>query len=198
MCCYEREAPAMAYNPRKAAQTVAYFAIRNGRRPISTLKAVKLVYLADRASIALFGYPIQDERRVAMPRGPVNSVTYDFIKGEVPPHLDGGWSEFLTDREQHSIGLVDPAIGADDLDELSEADLHVLEGVWDEFGGMNQWQLVDWTHDSVNVPEWKDPNGSSRTIALEDMMSAIGLKNVEETAEELRSVERASDFLRGL
>ena len=75
----------MSYNPRKAAQTIAFFAIKNSGRPINTLKAVKLVYLADREAIALYGSPIQDERRVAMPLGPVNSTTYDFIKGEVPP-----------------------------------------------------------------------------------------------------------------
>ena len=188
----------MSYNPRKAAQTIAFFAIKNSGRPINTLKAVKLVYLADREAIALYGLPIQDERRVAMPLGPVNSTTYDFIKGEVPPQCDGGWSEVLSDRESHTIGLADPSLNMDDLDELSEAELQALENVWDQFGQMTQWQLVDFTHSSKNVPEWADPNGSSSTISLEAMMSALGCENAVNSAEEFRSLARASEFLRGL
>jgi uncharacterized phage-associated protein len=188
----------MSYNPRKAAQTVAFFAMKNRGRSINTLKAVKLVYLADRASIASFGFPIQEERRVAMPNGPVNSTTYDFIKGEIPPERDGGWSDILTDKDRHEIGLTDSMTDLNDLDELSDADLEVLENVWDRFGQMSQWDLVAWTHDSRNIPEWTDPNGSSHTIPLEDMMEAIGLRNVAAAAEELHSVSRASDFLRRL
>ncbi|WP_093362469.1 Panacea domain-containing protein [Tropicimonas isoalkanivorans] len=187
----------MPYNPKKAAQTVAFFAIKNGRR-INTLKAVKLVYLADRASIEAYGFPIQEERRVAMPRGPVNSTTYDYIKGEVSPNHDGGWSDVLTDREQHNVGLTDHDMAVDDLDELSDADVAVLERVWREFGHLTQWELVQWTHDPDNIPEWADPDGSSRTIPLEKIMAAVGVDNVNEAVEELNSASRAADFLRRL
>lgn len=186
----------MAYNPRKAAQTIAFFTLKNGGRPVNTLKAVKLVYFADRESVRQYGYPIQDEPRVSMPHGPVNSFTYDFIKGEVRD--DDGWSAFLTDREAHNIGLADPSISINDLDELSDADFHVLEHVWQKFGHMSQWEIRDISHDRSVVPEWEDPQGSSLPIDLESMMVAVECANHAEAAKEYRSLHAASDFLRKL
>ena len=51
----------MTYDPRKAAQTIAYLTVKNGRTPLNILKAVKLVYLADREECAPIRVP--DPRR---------------------------------------------------------------------------------------------------------------------------------------
>lgn len=164
----------MTYNARKAAQTVAFFAMKNDAKMIYVIKAVKLVYLADRESIARFGFPIQMEPRVSMRHGPVNSYTYNHINGEAPPEEDGGWSAFLSDRADHMVGLSRPDLTVDDLDELSDADLEVLESVWQQFGNWPRWHLVAWTHNKANLPEWEDPNGSSRPISVEDIFRAVG------------------------
>lgn len=189
----------MSYSPRKAAQTIAYFAIKNGRVPLNVVKAVKLVYLADRESVARSGFPIQDEVRVSMPHGPVNSSTYSFINGE----CDFGagkeeWSEFLNDRSNHRIGLCRPDIEVDELDELSDAEVDVLEHVWDQFGRLGQWDLVKWTHESQNVPEWEDPGNSSYEIPLERMMRAVGVANASETAELAKSLGQSKNFIKRL
>lgn len=187
------------YNPRKASQTVAFFALKTGVNAINVLKAVKLVYLADRENIARFGVPILDERRVSMKHGPVNSYTYDHIKGEVPPQYDGGWGDFVADREGHDVGLAFNEMTLDDLDELSDAEIETLDDVWNRFGGCDQWQLVDFTHDTNNIPEWTDPKGiGSRTIPLEDMMAAIGIAGHKEHAAEIESIDNAASFLKGL
>lgn len=189
----------MTYNPRKASQTIAFFALKTGKNAVNVLKAVKLVYLSDRESIARYGFPILDERRVCMKHGPVNSFTYDHIKGEVPPEDDGGWGDFLSDRAGHDVGLANDCLTTDDLDELSDADLETLEAVWDKFGSLDQWQLVDFTHDIANVPEWIDPkNQGSKTISLERMLTAIGIPSPKAHAAEMNSVNYASGFLKGL
>src|SRR5689334_22344034 len=132
-----------AFNARKSAQVIAFFISKSGASSINVLKAIKLVYLGDRRSIGKFGFPILDETRVSMPRGPVNSTTYRHVAGEVD--LDEcGWSEFLEARAQHQIGAK-RIFSENDLDELSEADIQCLEEVWNEFGHMDQWQLVDYT-----------------------------------------------------
>jgi len=41
----------MGYNARKAAETIAYFIIKSETHQIKVLKAIKLVYLADRESL---------------------------------------------------------------------------------------------------------------------------------------------------
>jgi len=168
------------YNPRKAAQVIASLAMRSGDGTLNVLKAVKLVYLVDRQSIATRGFPVLDERRCSMPHGPVNSETYSHINGE-HDLTECGWVDFLEDRANHTIGIVD-GVDEDALDELSDADIECIETVWDQFGKMTQWQLRDWTHDRKNVPEWEDPQGSSRTIPIERIMAMVGVENADEQA----------------
>ena len=168
------------YNPVKAAQVIAYLALKTAGHSVNVLKAIKLVYLVDRDSIERWGSPVLDESRFSMPKGPVNSLTYAHVNGEYD--LDScGWSTFLEDRENHMVA-VKAGIGEDDLDELSDADIQCLDAVWGKFGGMDQWQLVDWTHSSDNVPEWEDPKGSSVPIPLERIMRAVGLENSDSQA----------------
>jgi len=184
------------FNARKAAQVVAYFACKSAHKRINVLKAVKLVYLADRVSMAKSGFPIiDDDDRVSMPNGPVNSITYRFINGE---REDSEWSAILRDRANHELSVkVDAPLN--DWDELSDADIGCLESVWAEFGHMDQWQLVDWTHEKKNVPEWEDPNGSSYKIPLRRIFLALGIENAEEQEtliEDHRNIKNLMDSLR--
>ena len=177
----------MNFNARKAAQTIAYFCLKNGGRPVNVLKAVKLVYIADRESIRHRGHPIQNDRHVSMPHGPVNSMTLSFIDGAYADN-DFGWSDFVSDRQNHDIGLSRTDISVSDLDELSRADLKQLDAVWEQFGSMGQYQLRDWTHDRNNVPEWEDPDGSSRPFTLERIFAAVGYPESAEHAAEVKSL----------
>lgn len=179
------------YNSAKAAQIIAYLALKTQARSINMLKAIKLVYISDREALKRFAVPMLDEPRASMPHGPVNSRTYDNAKGEVE---DANWSAILDDRANHMIG-VKPDIAVDDLDELSDAEIEVLDGVWEEFGGMTQWQLVDWTHNSDNIPEWEDPHGSSNLIPLERLLHAVGIENTTEHAQFLRDQASISKLI---
>lgn len=173
-----KKADPMSFNARKSAQVIAYLIAKSGGSSLNVVKAIKLVYLGDRQSIKNFGFPILDETRVSMPLGPVNSMTYRHVNGEYD--LDEcGWSEFLEDKANHQIGAT-KKFSVDDLDELSDADIQCLDEVWAEFGHLNQWQLVNYTHDKNNVPEWEDPNGSSIPIPLERMMRYLNIENAEE------------------
>ncbi len=185
----------MAFNARKAAQTIAYFVLKNSASPLDVIKAVKLVYLADRESIKLYGFPIQDEDRVSMKHGPVNSETYSCINGE-QDLAEAGWADFLRDKADHKIALADKNISSDDLDELSDADIGVLDAVWSQFGHMNKWDLCDWTHESRNVPEWENPGNSSWPIPMERIMTHVGIPNAQEQAEIVRDFDRLDEMFR--
>ncbi|SLN63898.1 hypothetical protein ROA7450_03357 [Roseovarius albus] len=183
----------MTYDPKKAAQTIAFFAMQEGGI-INVLKVVKLVYLADRESLRLRGHPIQDEVRVSMPHGPVNSTTLDYLNGAYRD--DGGWSEYLQDRSNNNVGLSDSSMNNEALTALSDGDMDILENVWRQFGHMDRYDLADWTHN--HVAEWQDPQGSSRLIPLDRMMTAVGLDRPIERAKELESLNRASSILAAL
>ncbi|NOR62343.1 MAG: DUF4065 domain-containing protein [Rhodobacteraceae bacterium] len=183
----------MPYDPQKAAQTIAYFAMHEGNA-INILKVIKLVYLADRESLRRRGHSIQNEVRVSMPHGPVNSTTLDYLNGAY--RNDGGWSNYLQDRANNDVGLADSNMGKESLDSLSNGDLSILDDVWAEFGSLDRFDLADWTHN--NIAEWQDPNGSSTPIPLDRIMTAIGLEKPIERTRELESLDHASTLLASL
>lgn len=185
------------YNPRKAAQVIAYFVLKNSKRPLAVLKAMKLVYLSDRESLLKWGFPILDELRVSMPHGPVNSSTYEYINGTQDP-APVGWSDFLTARANHEVGIAHRNLSATDLDELSTADLECLDTVWAKFGQMDRWQIRDWTHEKKNIPEWEDPHGSSTPIPLERILMALGKTDAVAQAEVVESFQNIGDVFADL
>lgn len=186
----------MPYDPKKAAQTIAYFAMREGGS-IGVLKVIKLVYLADRKSVRLRGHPIQDEPRFSLPYGPVNSTTLDHLNGAYPENQPV-WQELLEARAGNNVGVANTDLTKTDLDILSMRELSILNDVWAEFGDMDSIALADWTHVPENVAEWQNPNGSRRTISLERMMAAVGLDHPIERAREHASLKEAQDILASL
>lgn len=181
------------YNPRKAAQVVAYFALRQGDSVIEVLKAIKLIYLADRESLSRWGAPILHEPRFSLKLGPVNQTTLEYIDGD---RVDqNGWSRFVSPRAEAANEVsVAPGITVSDLDEFSDADLAVLDEIWARHGRFASFPLAQWTHRPENVPEWRDPNGGRLPIQLIDILHAVGFPEPEvaiERIEEQRSIERS-------
>ncbi len=177
------------FKVRKAAQVAAYFAKAEGGS-INVLKLVKLIYLADREFLERYDATILNDRFVSMNHGPVNSMTYDYIKGCEEDR--DNWEEFINDRTGHRVGLARENITEDDLGELSDAELAVLADVWRRFGHMNGFEIREWTHD--NCPEWEDPNGSSQSIPFARVLSHLGKSNVRELAAGIEA-ERTLDRL---
>lgn len=60
---------------------------------------------------------------------------------------------------------------------LSKAEMGVIDEIVKEYGHWDRWALID--NVMHKLPEWEDPNGSSRPISLKKMMSALG-KSEEE------------------
>jgi uncharacterized phage-associated protein len=164
------------YDEKKAAQVAAYFLFRAGGS-LTILKLMKLMYMAERQSFAEYGEPIIGDRLVSMDNGPVLSRTYSHMNGEYLSVV-GGWDDWVADRESHFLSLKD-GVRIDrprnDLQELSDADLAVLDHVWGDFGKMDQWDLVRYTH--RHFPEWTDPHGSMVPMSYEQLFSALGYNN---------------------
>src|SRR6266480_2169456 len=66
------------FDPLKAAQAASVLLKEEGGR-MSRLRLLKLLYIADRESIAETLRPITGDEVVAMDHGPVLSMTYRFI-----------------------------------------------------------------------------------------------------------------------
>lgn len=176
----------------KVAQIAAWFASKAGGK-INVLRLMKLMYLADRESMDRHGFPISFDRFVSMDHGPVLSRTLNLVNGDIEGPGGAQWQRWISDRDNYELASIREVSRAD-LDELSDADIAILDQIWQRFGEMNQWQLRDYTH--ADCPEWKDPNHSSVPIRDQDVLEALGRdeQTAREIAEEIEG-ERALDAM---
>lgn len=159
------------FKERKAAQMAAFFLAREEGCTMYILKLMKLLYLAERESLSRYGTPMCGDHAVSMDHGPVLSTTLNFMNGCVRASNEDGWESWVSDREEHKVALKREAT-PDALDALSAADKEILQYIWDEFGSLDRWELVAYTHN--HCPEWKNPNSSSIPISYERIFLAIG------------------------
>ena len=180
----------MMFSEQRVAQMAAYLLGQEKGR-MNYLKLIKLLYLADRASMKRHGHPISGDRYVSMDHGPVLSQTFNFIKGAAKS-AEHGWNYWIADQADYAVSLKRKAT-RESLDALSEANIDVLDSVHTKFGKMDQWKLVDYVHRYCK--EWQDPNGSSIPIDYEEIFKALGrtaseAKKLGKRVEHQRSIDR--------
>ncbi len=164
------------YREVKAAQVAAWFALKAGGR-INVLKLAKLMYLAERESMAAYDEPMFYDRLVSMDHGPVTSISLNCINGLTESEV---WPRYIGGRAGYDI-LCAEGVGPEDLDHLSRADLRILDDLWHRFGHLHQFDLRDWTH--ANCPEWENPHGSSTPIPHGRVFKFLDKPNAEYLAE---------------
>lgn len=86
------------FSEKVIAQMAAYFVAKE-RGQMSILKLIKLLYLAERESLDVFGQPISFDRMVSMDNGPVLSRTLDHVNGFVES-TEGGWDSWISARAE--------------------------------------------------------------------------------------------------
>jgi uncharacterized phage-associated protein len=157
------EVKGMGFDEKKATQAAAFLLrLRGGR--MAYLKLIKLLYLADREALGRWGDSITTDCYVSMKNGPVVSNIYNLMHQEVKNPY---WRQFISPpMGQYELELIGEECpkGA-----LSIAEERILGEIFERYGRMSRWELVDFTH---QLPEWKDPGRSSIPIELEDIFRA--------------------------
>ncbi len=179
----------LRFNERKATQAAALLLkLRGG--PMSYLKLIKLLYLADRAALLSWGRPISTDRYVSLDRGPVLSRVLDLVTDGGDPGTPSTWSASIAAPSNYEVALK----GEPELDELSDAEVALLENVFAEHGRKSRWELVEFTH---TLPEWIDPHGSAVPIDYRDILRAGGKSPLEIAAveDELGELAQADALL---
>lgn len=138
---------ALNFDHRKATQALNHFALKEGGS-ISKMKALKLVYLADRYHLRKYGRLITNDIYFAMNYGPVPSSVKDIAEK----------SEFLGEMEKQYasryLGITKYAlksVKSPESDVFSDSDIEALNFAWDKFGNLDQFKLAKLTHE---YPEW--------------------------------------------
>jgi uncharacterized phage-associated protein len=179
------------FDERKTAHAAAYLLRKHGNQ-LNYMKLIKLLYLADRQSLLEFGKPITGDRMVAMPKGPVLAGVLDLINWGKRRNESCVWFDLVSEPIGYDVKLA-AEITLEDLDRLSEDECRILDEVFEEYGQIDKWSLVDLTH---RLPEWSDPHGSSFPIDPADILRAEG-RSEQEIHRIARNAERAM-YLRSL
>lgn len=178
------------FDIRKAAQVVSFLALKAGGT-INVLKLSKLVYLAEREFMDRYDTPMFYDKLCSMPDGPVASITLNLINGNLE---DSIWSMFVSKRQGYDVSVAEN-ISFEDLDSLSKADVKVLNSLWEKFGGYDRYALRDWTHVKANIPEWRDPMGSSIPIHHQDIFRYLNKEDSLALSEDIEEYRRVYGYL---
>jgi hypothetical protein len=136
---------------KKAVQALNFFAIKeNGA--INKMKALKLIWLADRYHIRKYGRPITFDSYLAMKLGPVPSGAKDLAQAN-NPFLDPLEKEY---RDSfifpNSNNLNFSSIAGVETKVFSKTDMDALDYIYSTFGDKDQFKLSEYSH---TLPDWK-------------------------------------------
>ncbi len=139
----------VGFNHKKAVQTLAYFAQKEGG-VINKMKAFKLIWLSDRLHLRKYGRPILNDVYFALPKGPIPSSTKDLADN----------SDYLADTERELREQMLENVGRCTIKSkaeiqknvFSESDLEVMGLVYENFGNLDEFTLSELSHE---YPEWK-------------------------------------------
>ena len=148
------------YSYMEAVQAVNFFALSSPHRKINKIKALKLIYLADRDHLRRHGRTITNDEYFAMEYGPVPSATKDILQlDEISGSKEKKYaSKFLTLQQRYMI----KSVGDLDSSLFSDSELNSLRLVFDKFSRFGPFVLArDITH---QLPEWRK-NKSALSIA---------------------------------
>ncbi len=152
----------------KATEAACEFLDRAGGQ-LNIMKLVKLLYLLDRLSLDRRGIPVVGGDYLSMRNGPVTSEVLDLINaGRLAGESDRLWEQCVSDRRDHDIRLEQKP----ERLHLSDAEIKMIDAIWQEHGQRDQWQLVDWCH--AHCDEWTPLARGCAPIAVERIGQALG------------------------
>ena len=178
------------FNTAKAIETACRLIEKEGQT-INVMKLVKLVYLIDRLSIQRRGIPVVGGTYFSMRNGPVTSELLDLVNaGSLWGLPSCDWEKFISDRQNHEVSLAQKPT----YEHLAEAELALIDEVYDQHGARDQWQLRDWCHE--HCAEWTPLEEGRDRISLECLAEAVGktgddVRRLAEGAAELNLLDAA-------
>lgn len=134
---------------------------------------IKMLYMADRESLAETEMPITGDKAYALDKGPILSLILDLIKDNEfrDEEQRALWSKYIR-KNGYDIELVlDPGDS-----ELSDFEVQKLETIFQEHGKKTLSQLINETH---SFPEWENSytEGTRGEIHLSTLLKALGMED---------------------
>jgi uncharacterized phage-associated protein len=156
--------PRAQFNEQKATQVAARL-LKAAGGSLEYFSIIKMMYFADREALLRWGVPITNDRYYSLAHGPVLSQ----VKDLVDDRGDSFWHNHISPPNNYKVSLTADAGN----DQLSEAEEELIDEIFRKNERLNWWGLREKSHE---LPEWKDPEGSSIRIEIRDILRAAGIK----------------------
>lgn len=176
------------FSAEKVLQEIAYLLKLNSNR-MPLIKLMKELYLIDRLSIDERETSISGDSFFCMDHGPVLSFTLNILR-DVSRSEWGDYLQAIQTRDYFPDIFMNKEV-KEDL--LSEKEKGYISRISEEFFNYSSAEIENYTH---QLPEWNDPQGSSKKIKFADIMSALGKSDEEirDAKEEYEFFEKISEL----
>lgn len=136
------------FNFKKAVQALNYLASKNGGN-INKMKAIKLIWLADRLHLRKYGRTITGDQYFAMINGPVPSATRDILESSVflTDSASDYASEYISFIDRYNFRSIHEPI----INVFSKTDLESLDLIHEYYNHLDHFSLSEFSH---KFPEW--------------------------------------------
>lgn len=142
------------FNYRKAVNLLIYFAnkMESNSEKVSKLKAIKLIWLADRYYLRHYARTITNDKYFAMDHGPVPSATLNLFR--ITPssrEYSQKINDYYLSRIQVKTPRVYSPIKSFNADVFAKLELETIELIWSKYGSLSAYKLRNHSH---KFPEW--------------------------------------------
>jgi|ERR1035437_277430 uncharacterized phage-associated protein len=134
---------------KKAIQALNFFAAKAGGK-INRMKAIKLIWLSDRAHLRRYGRPILSDKYYAVKLGPIPSKTKNFSEAEglMTEEVKAYRDNYIEPIGQYEF----KSVSSPELNVFSQSDIDTMEKIFISFGTYDKYRLSNLSH---KYPEWK-------------------------------------------
>ena len=136
-------------NTKKIIQALAYIAYHQPGHKVNSMKAYKLLWLADRYHLRQFGRTITGDVFYALPHGVVPSDAKNVVEHQTThiPTDDAYRDKYIKRQGKYCY----QAVSEPDIMVFSDSDQEALDKILEVYGSLNQYNLEDLSH---KFPEW--------------------------------------------
>lgn len=141
------------------------------------------MYIIEREAISRWGLPVTYDDYYSLNCGPILSNTMDNITGNsYQKHLSANWDRYIM-RNGYDVSLEAHC----EVRKLNRAEIKLINETYERFGKMTWRDLINWTHDQKNIPEWENPEGSRFPIEIKTilMKAEFPKDEIDEILEEI-------------
>ncbi len=161
------------FDKDRTVGAILYFASKK-IPDLTKWKLCKLLYLADRTHLALFGRPITGDVYYALPYGPVPSYALNGLNDDDELAMDlvnvVQKDDSLKNPTYSPTATVDPKWS----ETLSPSDLKVLDGIVENYGHMGFRQLSDAVDKTAAYRKaWAKRKGARSLMRFEDFFEDV-------------------------